>query len=209
MEIEEFIERKETKPEVTKMYLQNGSLAIRPATAKDAATLACWWNDGEIMAHAGFPNGIYTTAAEVARSLKTDTDWNRRLILELEGTAIGEMNYRTVADNTAEIGIKICDVCQREKGFGTQYLSMLITYLFDQGDYRKILLDTNLRNIRAQHVYEKIGFRRVAVHMNAWTDQLGVPQSYVDYELIREWFRQLRGCETKPADTEPCLYGLC
>ena len=61
--------------------------------------------------------------------------------------------------------------------------------LFDAG-YQKIVLDTNLNNARAQHVYETLGFRRVRVNADAWTDQLGVPQSSVDYELTKNEYRR-------------------
>ena len=40
--------------------LQYENLTIRPAEIADAKQLACWWNDGAVMAHAGFPNGIGT-----------------------------------------------------------------------------------------------------------------------------------------------------
>ena len=36
------------------------NLTIRNATVDDAAILADWWNDGTIMAHAGFPDGLGT-----------------------------------------------------------------------------------------------------------------------------------------------------
>lgn len=49
----------------------------------------------------------------------------------------------------------------------------------------KIVLDTNLRNKRAQHVYERLGFRRLRVNVNSWVNQLGDLQSSVDYELNR------------------------
>jgi len=49
-------------------------------------------------------------------------------------------------------------------------------------------LDTNLKNTRAQHVYEKLGFRKVRTRINAWKDQLGELQSAVDYELTAEDF---------------------
>ena len=39
------------------MFLKHNNLIIRNATEKDAEQLALWWNDGKIMAHAGFPNG--------------------------------------------------------------------------------------------------------------------------------------------------------
>lgn len=168
------------------MYLENGNLVIRNANAGDAQILCNWWNDGEIMAHAGFPNGIGTTEQEVLEKLRTDTDRNRRLILEIDGVPVGEMSCGTVADKVAEIGIKICHFNQQEKGFGTTFLKMLISFLFMQMGYNKIILDTNVKNTRAQHVYEKIGFRKIAVRMDSWKNQLGELQSFIDYELTKE-----------------------
>ena len=60
---------------------------------------------------------------------------------------------------------------------------MLIGWLF-QNDCSKIILDTNLRNKRAQHVYESLGFRKLRINVDAWNDQLGQPQTSVDYELL-------------------------
>lgn len=168
------------------MYLEKGNLVIRNAILDDAQTLCKWWNDGKIMVHAGFPNGLGTTEQDISDSLKTDTDRNRRLILEIDGIRVGEMNYRTTAENVAEIGIKICDFNQHERGFGTQFLKMLISCLFEQMGYQRIILDTNLKNTRAQHVYEKIGFRKVDVRVDSWENQLGELQSSVDYELTNE-----------------------
>ncbi len=64
------------------MILKSGELTIRFAEVTDAATLAGWWNDGAVMAHAGFPYGLNTTAEEIAKSLKTDGDKRRRFIME-------------------------------------------------------------------------------------------------------------------------------
>ena len=50
------------------------------------------------------------------------------------------------------------------------------------------VLDTNLKNKRAQHVYERLGFTKLRVNENAWTDQLGEWQSSVDYELYPKDF---------------------
>ena len=168
------------------MYLMEGRLVIRNATTEDASTLCNWWNDGEVMAHAGFPNGIGTTEQAITDSLKNETDQNRRLILEIDGIPIGEMSYRAVDEKVAEIGIKICDFSQQEKGFGTKFIEMLINFLFVEMGYTKIILDTNLKNTRAQHVYEKIGFRKIAVKIDAWKNQLGELQSSIDYELSKD-----------------------
>lgn len=170
------------------MRIKNGDLCIRNAESADCTQLAAWWNDGAVMAHAGFPNGLGTTAEAVAAQIASDTDdTRRRLIIEYRGVAIGEMSYRNQGDHVAEIGIKICDPACQEKGLGRVLLSLLIGRLFSLG-YQKIVLDTNLKNTRAQHVYELLGFRRLRVNPDSWTDQLGRKQSAVDYELTPEAF---------------------
>ena len=170
------------------MFLNYQNLTIRNARPEDAPQLACWWNDGAVMAHAGFPLGLGITAEQIAASLCQDTDdTRRRLILEAESVPIGEMNYRNLQDGSAEIGIKICEASCQNKGYGTTFLKMLIRELFDTG-YRKIVLDTNTNNHRAQHTYEKLGFRKIGVRENSWQDQLGTWQSAVDYILMPEDF---------------------
>ena len=177
------------------MNLVKGDLRIRPATDEDAQRLCDWWNDGKIMAHAGFPNGLGTNAAQVLESLKKDTDDNRRLIIESGCVPIGEMSYRTIHAGVAEIGIKICISSEREKGMGTEFIRMLLRYLFVERGYEKVVLDTNLQNTRAQHVYEKIGFTRVGTNIDSWKNQLGELQSSVDYELTRESYLRLSGVD--------------
>ncbi len=170
------------------MYAKDGELLIRNAEPGDAELLAGWWNDGKVMAHAGFPLGIGTTPDAVRAQLAHDNDRSRRCIIELYGTPIGEMNYRAKGENTAEIGIKICDFTKHDRGYGTRLLRMFIGELFDTYGFEKIVLDTNLKNTRAQHVYEKLGFRKLRVEHNSWKNQLGELQSRVCYELNCEDF---------------------
>ena len=168
------------------MLLTYENCKIRNATPKDAHTLCRWWNDGNIMAHAGFPNGLNKNAETVAQELSTDSDDTyRRLIIEIDDKPVGEMNYRNKGGAVAEIGIKICESDKQEQGYGTRFLKMLIQGLFDVG-YEKIILDTNLENTRAQHVYEKLGFRKLRVNYDSWRNQLGELQSQVEYELLKE-----------------------
>ncbi|HEX3023017.1 MAG TPA: GNAT family protein [Lachnospiraceae bacterium] len=168
------------------MYCKENNLALRNATIEDTKLFFQWWNDGEVMAHAGFPLGLGISSEQIVEDLARDNDSSgRRLILEVDGIAVGEMNYSNIGNQTAEIGIKICNPEYQEKGYGKHFLRMIIHSLFFELGYEKIILDTNLKNLRAQHVYESIGFRKVAVHIDAWKDQLGEPQSTIDYELKR------------------------
>ena len=171
------------------MQIQSGDLLIRDAAAADAEQLAAWWNDGAVMAHAGFPLGLGTRAEKVRGQLARGSDERGRvLILELAGRPIGEMSWSRAEERTAEIGIKICERDCQEKGLGRVALSLLIRELFARG-YGRIALDTNRENRRARHVYELLGFRKLRVNTNAWQDQLGAWQSSVDYELRPGDFR--------------------
>lgn len=164
------------------------NITIRNAVPEDGALLARWWNDGGVMAHAGFPNGLGISAEKVAAEVSDDTDdTRRRLILLFGNDPIGEMCYRNIGNHTADIGIKICEASFQENGIGRCALSMLIGTLFRLG-YTKIVLDTDLQNLRAQHVYELLGFQKLRINVDSWTDQLGQLRSSVDYALTKEIF---------------------
>lgn len=174
------------------MRVSQGALTIRSAVPEDAELLTQWWNDGTVMEHAGFPNGIGTTVERTLNQLEANvTGLSQVCIMEENGVGFGEMSYR-ISDHAAEVGIKICDPSYQNNGRGTRLMHMLIGHLFMDEALNarhridRVILDTNLKNVRAQHVYEKIGFRKIAVHENSWRDQLGMLQSSVDYELRRE-----------------------
>lgn len=164
------------------MKIQYKNLTIRQADASDVKQLVMWWNDGTVMAHAGFPNGLGATEKDVIKKLG-----NGCMVIEENDRLIGECNYRNINNGVAEIGVKICETDCQNRGIGRRILSMLIRWLFRNG-YSKIVLDTNLTNTRAQHVYESLGFQKVRTNINSWKDQLGRLQSSVNYELIEKNF---------------------
>ena len=176
------------------MNIKNEKILIRNVTPKDAEKLADWWNDGRVMEHAGFPNGLGISEEEIISDIEKESDdTTRRHIIEYDGSPIGEMNYRNLGNNQCEIGIKICDFDMQNKGLGKKILSMFIGELFGKYGYTMIKLDTNLENVRAQHVYEQLGFNKVRTNINSWKDQLGRDQSSVDYELVQAEFRPVFG----------------
>ena len=78
--------------------IQYKNLTIRQAEAADAKQLTAWWNDGAVMAHAGFPNGLGTTEEEVIEALE-----NGLMVIEESNRLIGECNYCSTADGVAKI----------------------------------------------------------------------------------------------------------
>lgn len=170
------------------MFLSKDNLVIRRARPSDAATLAMWWADGKVMAHAGFPNGIKTNIPELTKRIinqnAEENPQNVLLIIEISGISVGEMNYSIKDKEVAEIGIKICNFDYQNKGYGTMSIKLLTSYLFDKKHIKKIVLDTNVKNERAMHVYESIGFIKTSTTPNAFIDQLGNWQTAVCYELV-------------------------
>ena len=172
------------------MNIKYKEITIREAVHADAVQLCAWWNDGVVMAHAGFPNGLGITEEAIIEKLQAQDIQNTcRHIIEYEGRPIGEMNYIRMNETACEMGIKICEADMQNRGLGKVILSLFIKGLFEELGYDKICLDTNLNNQRAQHVYEQLGFRKVRVNVDAWRNQLGELQSSVDYELMRDTFK--------------------
>ena len=164
------------------MELRHGNLLIRSALPTDAAQLAAWWNDGAVMTHAGFPNGIGTDADIVEKQLLSDD--THRFIIESEGVSIGEMCWRETSPATAEIGIKICNPAYQNRGLGKTLLRLLSDALFRQG-FSYIEVSTMLSNQRAQHVYEQLGFGEKTLVKDGWTAPGGTVYSYLTYKLYR------------------------
>jgi RimJ/RimL family protein N-acetyltransferase len=105
-----------------------------------------------------------------------------QLILEIDCIdckAIGEMNVHNMGCKTAQISIEIYEEALRNRGYGTRFLSMLIEHLFAGLEYERIILDVDSDNLRARHVYEKLGFKIMRIN-----EENGV----VDYMLTKEEF---------------------
>lgn len=171
------------------MYLHQNELTIRDALPADAPLLCRWWNDGKVMEHAGFPQGLGTSVEKITQKLLEPDNRTHLLIIESEGLPIGEMNWRREESDHAEIGIKICESDRQEKGFGSRLIAMLCRDLFANRGIARITLNTMLENRRAQHVYEKLGFVKTGVRENCWRDQTGRLRTAVDYQLLPQQLR--------------------
>ena len=68
------------------MRIQKDNIVIRSATIDDAIQLNKWWNDGRVMEHAGFPNGLGESLEDTIENIKSRNDELRQLcIIEIDG----------------------------------------------------------------------------------------------------------------------------
>lgn len=191
------------RPILPRVCLQDGELTLRSAGEEDVPPLHKWWNDGAVMAHAGFPNGLGQTMEQTREDVAWTALKRRLFLIEYAATPIGEMGY-SLRDGAAEIGIKICESTFQNRGLGPRCLKLLCDYLFytHAPQAEKITLNTNLNNRRAQHVYEKFGFARQGVCRGVFQDQLGVLQDAVEYTLAKDAYGRRQGQRVTEADAD-------
>jgi len=177
------------------MKIKYQSILIREALLKDANKLTHWWNDGKVMSHAGFPNGLNTTIEKVIAQIKNNGINKHYLyIIEIDNVLVGEMNYKDCGNNIAEIGIKICEVEYQNKGYGTIIMKLFINELFIKLNFSKIILDTSIENSRANYFYQnKLGFKITNVVKNGWCNcSTKETCDLVEYELEFDDFMKFK-----------------
>lgn len=181
------------------MRIEKNNIVIRSAEIKDAEILNSWWNDGSVMEHAGFPNGLGQSIEEIIERIEMNEGHISQLcIIEIDGKPVGELNYNITGNDAAYPGWKICEKDYQNKGYGPVIINMLLDFIFTNEEINsicsigKIEWDTMLENKRAQYVYEnKIHADKKGIFENNWKDQLGNWRSVVVYEISREKFYRL------------------
>ena len=178
------------------MFIKKENIVIRNVEIYDAPVICKWWNDGKVMAHAGFSNGLYTNENEVIDQIISfgNSDNSEFAIIEIDGIKVGELSY-SVKNAIAYPGFKICEKAYQNMGYGPKVILIVFDYIFRKEKYslmggiKEIIWDTNLRNKRAMHVYEsKIGATRLRINKDSWEDDLGVLQSSVEYSISKDEF---------------------
>lgn len=179
------------------MRIEKDNIIIRSASLNDVKILNTWWNDGSVMEHAGFPNGLGESLGKTKENVRRMMGrLNHLCLIEIDGKRVGELNYRIdKKDRIASVGWKLCDEDYQNKGYGSKVIKMTLDYIFTDRHINnyiridKITWNTMLENKRSQYVYEnKIGARRVKVNKDIWIDQLGRSRTNIDYEITREDF---------------------
>lgn len=86
---------------------------------------------------------------------------NFAIVTRAESRMIGGCGFERVSaeDRHAELGIAIGDKAYWDGGYGTDTMRALCRFGFEIMNLHRIQLDVYAGNERAQHVYEKVGFR--------------------------------------------------
>ena len=160
------------------MRLKHKNIEIRLATENDAEYLIKYWHE----------SGWNISLEEARERLAGDKNKEQHII-EADGRIIGDIHYGEVENNGAEIGIYIRDENQKGKGYGTLTASIYIDALINILGYDRILINTGVDNKSMRYIAEnKFGLTPI-VHDNVYQEQSSTYESYVEYVLTKENWR--------------------
>lgn len=143
---------------------------LSPMNPEDAELYAKWMNDFSVTDNLG--------SSSLVISLEGEREWLRgnsgkhmfAIVTLEEDKLIGNCGFNAIDQirQTAEVGIFIGDADNRNKGYGTEALGLLLDYGFDFLNLHNIMLKVFSFNEGAVACYKKAGFREIGRRREAY-----------------------------------------
>ena len=138
-------------------------IRLRAREPEDVPQLYEWFNDPEVTEHLAMRYPLSLRSEREFVDSASDVGYNNInfAIETLDGKMIGGCGLETASpeNRSAELGIAIGDKNFWGGGYGTDTMRTLVRFGFDMMNLHRVQLDVYANNLRAQHVYEKVGFR--------------------------------------------------
>jgi RimJ/RimL family protein N-acetyltransferase len=144
--------------------LRGNKVVLREKQLKDAAADYAWKQDAELAYLDGtlpLTISFWEYLLNYGEQFGYPSLGRQGFAIEtLDGKHIGNCMYYNLNKykQEAEIGISIGDRAYWDKGYGTDAVTVLVNYLFEEMKLRRIYLHTLEENIRAQKCFGKCGF---------------------------------------------------
>jgi RimJ/RimL family protein N-acetyltransferase len=141
------------------------NIYLSPMNVEDAEIYSKWMNDFNTTDYLGLSSNIVNLIDEktwLEKSLKESR--LQFAVVDLENDKlIGNCGFDDIdkTRRTATIGLFIGDEENRNKGYGTQMLKLLLDYGFNYLNFRNIMLKVYSFNERAMKAYKKVGFKEI------------------------------------------------
>lgn len=150
--------------------LRGDKVLLRALERDDLELLCKWWNDPEIALAMGgrrHVSSIEETEAWFEGELgKTEPGEGRTFgIADLQGHLLGTVRYGAFdpCDRACDVSLYLGESENRNKGYGTAALGVLLDYLFADLGLNRVRLYVHHENAGAIRCYEKVGFVREGV----------------------------------------------
>ena len=142
------------------MEIRLNNLKLKTVSYKDIAILDRFYNDKDTMALAGFDSALNLSLKQIKELIYQSYSKIRiRLLMFVNEVVIGEMTYHPLENDNYHISLNIYRQDYHNKGYGTNFIRLLINYLFKQKKARLVSLDVKKDNSSAISFYQNIGFK--------------------------------------------------
>jgi ribosomal-protein-alanine N-acetyltransferase len=169
--------------------LQGKTVNLRIAEKEDLPLVRDWFNNPEFSGEYD-PLDEQQTEADVERrydTLSPDTKWF--IIEKKDGNKIGFIANFLIG-RLQEVGYALVPN-ERNKGYGTEAVTIIVDYLFLSKDIVRIQAGTNVENKPSQRVLEKAGFTKEGIVRK----EMFVRGKWIDfyrYSILREEWKKPR-----------------
>lgn len=148
-------------------FIVGDRIYLRPLEMEDIDSFVLWLNDAEVRQYLMriFPLNKIREKGFVENLYKDDRETILGIILKENDQLIGNIGLHDISPpyRHAELGIFIGDKSCWSKGYGTEALSLMLEYGFNQLNLHRVYLSVYSFNARAIRAYEKVGFKREGV----------------------------------------------
>ena len=156
---------------MTTHTLQGESISLRPATMTDRLSVYQWLTKSDITSLVMGPPNFYDNPIPTWEEFTDDyQDYffdgsapyrGRCFIIEYNDQPVGQVNYSDIHfdEQFTELDIWLSERKNTSKGYGTDALLTLCSYLSNEMDCQKFYIAPSKRNIWAVKAYLKAGFQ--------------------------------------------------
>jgi RimJ/RimL family protein N-acetyltransferase len=136
---------------------------LSPINVEDFPLYTKWMNDLEVTSNLGNYTHNFSLGTEREVLEKLSKEHHYAIVDNVKDEVIGNCGFFKINhhERNAECGIFIGNREYWSRGFGTEALSLLLSYGFDYLNFRNVMLKVFSFNERAIASYKKIGFKEI------------------------------------------------
>ncbi|MDX9918063.1 MAG: GNAT family protein [Gudongella sp.] len=145
-------------------HLIGENIMLREYRMDDIDDIQNWVNDGEVTKFLSglflYPHTRTDTENFLKAMLNKTSDIRGFVIAHKDGSYIGQVDLMKIdwVSRKATLGIVIGKKELHGKGIGTEAISLLLKFAFDQMNLNKVELTVNEHNMAGRECYKKCGF---------------------------------------------------
>lgn len=167
------------------------NIYLSPFCEDDYISFTEWINDYETSKYLDQYSKVFTLEDEkdfVERSRKDDKVYLSIVKLSND-ELIGNVSLMNIdhINKTATLGIMIGNKKEREKGYGTEAIKLLLDYAFNHLNLNNIMLELLKTNERAKKCYLKCGFKELGVRRQSHYFE-GIYHDSIYMQILKEDF---------------------